>query len=41
MGIALTDKQKANVAAQKAYDGGKDDKDHKDNKNSKGNSDKD
>jgi peptidoglycan hydrolase-like protein with peptidoglycan-binding domain len=41
MGIALTDKQKANVAAQKAYDGGKDNKDHKDSKESKDSSDKD
>ena len=35
MGIALNDKQKANVAAQKAYDSGKDHKDHKDSKGSK------
>lgn len=42
MGIALTDKQKANVAAQKAYDSGsKDDKGHKDGKETKGSKDAD
>jgi peptidoglycan hydrolase-like protein with peptidoglycan-binding domain len=41
MGIALTDKQKANVAAQKAYSSGKDNKDHKDSKESKDSKDMD